>query len=45
MGEETPLRAIRISDKLWTKARIKAEKQNTTVSEAIRAFLERWTKD
>jgi antitoxin component of RelBE/YafQ-DinJ toxin-antitoxin module len=45
MGEETPIRTIRISEELWKRAQDKAQRQETTVSEAVRRFLERWTKE
>lgn len=37
-----PLRAIRVSDELWTKAQEKATKEGTTASEAIRKLLTEW---
>lgn len=45
MSEETPIRTIRVPEELWKRAQTKAQRQETTVSEAIRRFLERWTKD
>jgi hypothetical protein len=38
----TPTRSIRISDKLWIKAKNKAKRQHTTVSAVIVAALINW---
>lgn len=35
---------IRVSDELWAKALARAEERNETVSEAVRKFLERYTR-
>lgn len=43
MADITPMRTIRISDELWKAAQAKAGTENTTVSDAIRRFLEDWT--
>jgi len=37
-------RVIRIPDVLWAKARARADERNETVSEAVRKFLERYTR-
>jgi hypothetical protein len=39
---KTPLRAIRIDDQLWLAAQIKADQEDSNVSEVIRAQLETW---
>lgn len=44
MGEHTKVRGVRIPDDLWNAALEKAEREGTTVSEALRAFLTRWVK-
>jgi hypothetical protein len=38
----TPLRAIRINDRLWLAAQIKADQEDRNVSEVIRTQLETW---
>ena len=37
-------RVIRIPDALWAKARARASERDETVSEAVRKFLERYTR-
>ena len=37
-------RVIRIPDALWEKARARADEKGETVSEAVRKFLERYTR-
>lgn len=37
-------RVIRVSDRLWTAAKARADERDETVSEAIRRFLERYTR-
>lgn len=39
----TPIRPVRVADGLWSAALAKAEAEDTTVSEHIRAELARWT--
>jgi antitoxin component of RelBE/YafQ-DinJ toxin-antitoxin module len=39
-----PARAIRVSDDLWRAAQAKAADKGTTVSEVVRAALERFVK-
>jgi len=38
----TPARSIRISDKLWVKAKAKAKREHTTVSAVIVKALLDW---
>lgn len=39
MSKGTTLRNIRIDDETWTAAKVKAEANETTVSEVVRAAL------
>ena len=39
-----PARAIRVEDALWKAAQERAAERGETVSEAIRRFLERYTR-
>lgn len=39
-----PARAVRIEDALWNAAKERAAERGETVSEAIRRFLERYTR-
>ena len=41
----TPARSIRISDKLWVKAKAKAKREHTTVSAVIVKALLDWVDD
>lgn len=41
---KTKARSIRIDDKLWVKAQDRAAERGESVTEAIRKFLERYTK-
>ena len=41
---KTPARAVRVEDALWRKAQERAAERGETVSEAIRKFLERYTR-
>ena len=43
---KTPMksRVIRISDRLWDAAKKRAEERQETVSEAVRRFLEDYTR-
>ena len=41
---KTPTRAIRVEDDLWRKAQQRAVERGETVSEAVRRFLERYTR-
>ena len=41
---KTPARAIRVPDELWCRAQERAAERGETVSEAIRKFLERYTR-
>jgi macrodomain Ter protein organizer (MatP/YcbG family) len=41
---KTPARAVRIEGELWRKAQERAAERGETVSEAIRKFLERYTR-
>lgn len=44
--KKQPMRskAIRVSDALWAKALARAAERDETVSEAVRKFLERYTR-
>ena len=42
--KRTPHRTIRVPDELWDAARDKAEQRDETVSDVIRAALERYVK-
>jgi Arc/MetJ family transcription regulator len=44
MTPNTPRRTIRVADELWAKAVKRAEDRGETVSEAVRKFLERYTR-
>ena len=37
-------RPIRVSDKLWAAAKVRADEKGETVSEAVRKFLERYAR-
>jgi hypothetical protein len=37
-------RVIRVPDPLWRAAKVRADEKGETVSEAVRKFLERYTK-
>jgi antitoxin component of RelBE/YafQ-DinJ toxin-antitoxin module len=37
-------RVIRVPDKLWAAAKAKADERGETVSEAVRRFLERYSR-
>lgn len=37
-------RVIRVSDKLWSAAKTRADERDETVSEAVRKFLERYAR-
>ena len=39
-----PARAVRIEDELWEAAKKRAAERGETVSDAIRRFLERYTR-
>jgi predicted HicB family RNase H-like nuclease len=40
----TPLRAVRIPDKVWSAAQAKAAQRGESVSDVIRRALERYAK-
>lgn len=44
MAGKTPLRNIRIGDPLWLAAKEVAEKRGESLSDVIRAALERYVK-
>jgi hypothetical protein len=44
MSNQTPIRTVRVPTKLWTKAKAKAKKDNTTVSEVIVKALEAYAQ-
>ena len=37
-------RVIRVPDELWAKAKARADEKGETVSEAVRKFLERYSR-
>lgn len=41
---ENPARGIRVPDELWNAAKKRADERGETVSEAVRKFLERYTR-
>lgn len=43
MGNETPIRTVRIPTKLWKAAKVQAKRQDTTVSEVINQALREFT--
>jgi hypothetical protein len=43
MNNETPIRTVRVSDKLWFKAKARAKRDNTTVSKVINQALREFT--
>lgn len=45
MPPGTPLRNIRVDNKLWAAAQAKAAAEGRDVSDAIREFLTNWTKE
>lgn len=42
---ETPRRFVRVPDKLWNRARAKAESQDTDMSKVIRNLLNEYVED
>lgn len=44
MPRGTTLRNVRVADDLWQRARAVAEKRNESLSDVIRAALERYVK-
>lgn len=44
MPRGTTLRNVRVADDLWQRARAVAEKRNESLSDIIRAALERYVK-
>ena len=43
MGNETPIRTVRVGDKLWKAAKTRAKRDDTTVSEIINQALREFT--
>ena len=43
MNNATPIRTVRVGDKLWKAAKVKAKRDNTTVSEIINQALREFT--
>lgn len=37
-------RMVRVPEDLWERAKVRADEKGETVSEAVRKFLERYTK-
>lgn len=44
-GRGTPRHAVRIPDDLWQAAIAAAERQGTTLTEVVRAALERYVRE
>ena len=44
MREPMKSRVIRVPDKLWRAAQVRASERDETLSEAVRKFLERYTR-
>lgn len=42
--DDNPARGIRVPDALWAAAKKRAAERDETVSEAVRKFLERYTR-
>lgn len=42
--KDNPARAVRVPDDLWRKAQERAAERGETLSQAIRRFLERYTR-
>lgn len=42
--KDNPARAIRVPDELWHRAQDRAAEKGETVSEAVRKFLERYSR-
>jgi len=38
----TTLRNIRVQEDLWKRAKRKAEREDTSISEVVRRFLDQW---
>ena len=43
MGNETPIRTVRVDEKLWKAAKVQAKRDETTVSEVINRALKNFT--
>jgi hypothetical protein len=43
MSNETPIRTVRVNDKLWKAAKVQAKRQETTISEVINDALRDFT--
>lgn len=43
MSKETPIRTVRVNDKLWKAAKVQAKRQETTISEVINEALREFT--
>lgn len=43
MSNETPIRTVRVTDKLWKSAKAQAKRRDTTVSEVINQALREFT--
>lgn len=43
MSKETPIRTVRVSDKLWKAAKTQAKRSDTTISEVINQALRDFT--
>jgi hypothetical protein len=41
---KTPIHSLRVPDELWDKAKARAKERDETLSDAIRKFLERYTR-
>jgi hypothetical protein len=43
MSKETPIRTVRVNDKLWKAAKTQAKRKDTTISEVINEALRDFT--
>lgn len=43
MSNETPVRSVRVSNKLWKAAKTQAKRKDTTISEVINQALHDFT--
>ncbi len=43
MSNETPVRSVRVNDKLWKAAKVQAKRKETTIAEVINEALRDFT--
>ena len=43
MSNETPIRTVRVNEKLWKAAKVQARRKDTTISEVINQALREFT--